>query len=187
MLLTAIYTATLSLFRFRAYTVHLYSSFDDVMKLDLLAPLSVSLLQTPVPVPLAQALQRYLHIHFSHKIAAGFPSPASDYMEPGLDLNEYLVANKAASFMFTVSGDSMAGAGIMDGDKVVVDRSVRPVHGKIVIAVVNSEYTLKRLFNFNGVLELRAENAAYRAIRMEEGTELEIWGVVVGVVRKYRG
>lgn len=155
------------------------------MDLHLLTPLSLTVLQSPVLV--GEAHQRYLHIHFSHRIAAGFPSPASDYMEPGLDLNEYLVANKAASYMFTVSGDSMAGAGIMDGDKVVVDRSVRPVHGKIVIAVVNAEYTLKRLFNFNGVLELRAENAAYRPIRMEEGTELEIWGVVVGVVRKYRG
>ncbi len=143
------------------------------------------MLQSPVPV--GQAPRRYLHIHFAHRIAAGFPSPASDYLEAGLDLNEYLVPNKAASFMFTVSGDSMAGAGIMDGDKVVVDRSVTPVHGKIVIAVVNAEYTLKRLINFNGLLELRAENAAYRTIKMEEGTELEIWGVVVGVVRKYRG
>lgn len=108
-------------------------------------------------------------------------------MEPGLDLNEYLVRNKAASFLFSVAGDSMIGAGIMDGDKVVVDRSVAPVHGRIVIAVINSEYTLKRLFHFNGLLELRSENKSYSPIRMEEGTELEIWGVVVGVVRKYRG
>ena len=151
----------------------------------LLPSLPPSVLQAPVLV--RQAPRRYLHIHFGHRIAAGFPSPASDYLEPGLDLNEYLVLNKAASFKFTVTGDSMAGAGIMDGDKVVVDRSVSPVHGKIVIAVVNSEYTLKRLFHFNGCLELRAENAAYRPIKMEEGSELEIWGVVVGVVRKYRG
>ena len=151
----------------------------------LLPNLLASVLQAPVRV--SQVPQRYLHVHFGHRIAAGFPSPASDYMEPGLDLNEYLVPNKAASFMFTVTGDSMAGAGIMDGDKVVVDRSVTPVHGKIVIAVVNSEYTLKRLFHFNGRLELRAENEAYRPIKMEEGSELEIWGVVVGVVRRYRG
>lgn len=159
--------------------------FVDAMGDHLLSNLPASLLQAPVPI--CQAPLSYLHIHFEHRIAAGFPSPASDYLEPGLDLNEYLVPNKAASFMFTVTGDSMSGVGIMDGDKVVVDRSIDPVHGKIVIAVVNSEYTLKRLFHFNGRLELRAENAAYLPIRMEEGSELEIWGVVVGVVRKYRG
>lgn len=144
-----------------------------------------TLLQDPVRLCLAPP--GFLHMHLAHKIAAGFPSPASDYMEPGLDLNEYLVPNKAASFLFTVTGESMAGAGIMDGDKVVVDRSVAPVHGKIVIGVVNGEYTLKRLFQFNGRLELRSENPAYAPIRMVEGCELEIWGVVVGVVRRYRG
>lgn len=144
-----------------------------------------TLLQDPIRLCLAPP--GFLHSHLTHKIAAGFPSPASDYMEPGLDLNEYLVPNKAASFLFTVTGESMAGAGIMDGDKVVVDRSVAPVHGKIVIGVVNGEYTLKRLFHFNGRLELRSENAAYAPIRMVEGCELEIWGVVVGVVRRYRG
>jgi len=139
------------------------------------------------PLRLCEAPPGYFHIHLAHKIAAGFPSPASDYLEPGLDLNEYLVPNKAASFLFTVTGESMVGAGIMDGDKVVVDRSLTPVHGKIVIAVVNAEYTLKRLFHFNGRLELRSENPAYAPIRIGEGSELEIWGVVVGVVRRYRG
>jgi DNA polymerase V len=81
----------------------------------------------------------------------------------------------------------MSGAGILDGDKVIVDRSVNPTHGKIVIAVINSEYTLKRLFNLNGIIELRAENDAYAPIRLVEGHELEIWGVVVGAIRKYRG
>ena len=144
-----------------------------------------TLLQSPLL--LSQSSLISVNVHLAHKIAAGFPSPASDYMEPGLDLNEYLVRNKAASFLFTVTGESMAGAGILDGDKVIVDRSVPPVHGKIVIAVVDSEYTLKRLFQFNGKLELRSENSAYSPIRMVEGSELEIWGVVVGVVRRYRG
>jgi DNA polymerase V len=139
------------------------------------------------PLPARQEPERRLHVHVAHKIAAGFPSPATDYMEPGLDLNEYLVPNKSASYLFTVAGESMAGAGIMDGDKVIVDRSVSPVHGKIVIAVVNSEYTLKRLFHFNGRLELRSENCAYAPIPIVEGCELEIWGVVIGVVRRYRG
>ena len=136
---------------------------------------------------LAQAPAGFHQRLLAHKITAGFPSPASDYIEDGLDLNEFLVLNKAASFLFTVSGDSMSGAGILDGDKVIVDRSVNPSHGKIVIAVINSEYTLKRLYNLNGVIELHAENEAYSPIRMTEGHELEIWGVVVGVIRKYRG
>ena len=139
------------------------------------------------PAGLARSPAPCRQRQLTHKISAGFPSPASDYIEDGLDLNDYLVHNKTASFLFTVTGNSMSGAGILDGDKVIVDRSVNPVHGKIVIAVINAEYTLKRLYNLHGIIELRAENETYPPIRMIEGQELEIWGVVVGVVRKYRG
>lgn len=121
----------------------------------------------------------------SHRISAGFPSPASDYVEDGLDLNEYLVRNKPASFMFTVKGDSMTGASIEDGDKVVVDRSARAQHNDIVVAVVDGEYTIKRLYLRDGHVELRPENPAFEAITFGEGSELEVWGVVVGVVRRY--
>lgn len=76
----------------------------------------------------------------SHRIAAGFPSPAADYTEDGLDLNAYLIHHKAASFFFEVSGDSMIGVGMLDGDKVAVDRSIIPQHGHIVVAVLSSEY-----------------------------------------------
>jgi DNA polymerase V len=124
--------------------------------------------------------------HIGHKIAAGFPSPASDYIEDGLDLNQYLVHNKAASFLFTVAGDSMRDAGILDGDKVIVDRSITPTHGKIVVAVINAEYTIKRLHNQDGTIELRPENDAYAPIRLQGNDELEIWGVVVGSIRRYR-
>jgi SOS-response transcriptional repressor LexA len=72
-----------------------------------------------------------------------FPRRAADYVEQGLDLNTYLVKHKAASFFFNVAGDSMSAAGILDGDKVLVDRSVTPQHGHIVIAVIDAEYTLK--------------------------------------------
>ena len=136
---------------------------------------------------LARSPAPYRQRQLLHKISAGFPSPASDYIEDGLDLNDYLVHNKTASFLFTVTGNSMSGAGILDGDKVIVDRSVNPVHGKIVIAVINAEYTLKRLYNLHGIIELRAENDAYPPIRLVDGQELEIWGVVVGAIRKYRG
>ena len=79
----------------------------------------------------------------------------------------------------------MSGAGILDGDKVLVDRAVEPQHSHIVVAIVNSEYTLKRLYRRRGMLELRAENPAYAPIRLKDGEELQVWGVVVGVIRKY--
>ena len=122
---------------------------------------------------------------FLCSIPAGFPSPATDYIEDGLDLNEYLVRHKAASFMFKVQGHSMRDAGIVDGDKVVVDRSIEPQHNQIVIAVVDGEYTIKRLYRRNGGVELRSENPAFKPICFKAESQLEIWGVVVGVVRRY--
>lgn len=121
-----------------------------------------------------------------HKISAGFPSPAADYLEKGLDLNAFMVQRKEASFFFEVVGDSMSGIGIMGGDIVLVDRSVMPVHGHIVLAVIDAEYTLKRLHMQQGVIELHPENLAYAPIRLIDGQELQVWGVVTGVVRKYR-
>ena len=123
----------------------------------------------------------------SQRIPAGFPSPAGDYVEDGLDLNTYLVQNKPATFMFTVTGESMIGAGICDGDKGVVDKSIKPKHNDIVVAVVDGEYTIKRLYKYRGCIELRPENSRYQPITFTDGRELQIWGVVVGVVRKYMG
>ena len=142
-----------------------------------------TLTQIPVKLPdEAPACEVRL---ISHRISAGFPSPASDYVEEGLDLNDYLVRNKPATFMFTVKGDSMVGASIEEGDKVVVDRSQEPQHNDIVVAVVDGEYTIKRLCMRDGAVELRPENPAFSSIRFTEGQELEVWGVVVGVVRRY--
>lgn len=120
-----------------------------------------------------------------HRVPAGFPSPADEYVEKGLDLNSYLVRNKAATYFFRVSGDSMIGAHIHDGDILVVDRSVEPKHGHIVLAVVNGEYTVKRLYAMNHVVELHAENPAYPPISFQEHEELQIWGVVVGAVARF--
>ena len=122
---------------------------------------------------------------YSHRVSAGFPSPAEEYLEKGLDLNSYLVRNKTATFYFRVEGTSMTGARIFDGDMVVVDRSINPKHRHIVLAVVNSEYTVKRLYKRSGVVELRAENPQYAPIQFGDGETLEIWGVVVGVVCKF--
>lgn len=121
---------------------------------------------------------------FRQRIPAGFPSPAADYVEEGLDLNDYLIPHRSSTFIFTVVGDSMKDAGILDGDKVVVDRAIAPRHRHIVIAVVNQEYTIKRLYQRDGMLELRPENPAYQPIRLNGLDELCIWGVVTGVLRK---
>lgn len=121
----------------------------------------------------------------SHRISAGFPSPAADYAEEGLDLNTYLVRNKPATFMFNVKGDSMMGAGICDGDVVVVDKALKPKHKDIVVAVVDDEYTIKRLYQSRGRIELQPENPNYQPITFLEGEQLQVWGVVVGVVRRY--
>ncbi|WP_424196613.1 LexA family protein (plasmid) [Ampullimonas aquatilis] len=118
------------------------------------------------------------------RLSAGFPSPAADYSEDPLDLNEYLIERKEATFMFTVSGDSMQLAGILDGDKVVVDRSITPQHGQIVVAVYNGEFTIKRLFMRGGRVELRPDNPKYRPIILRDGNELQVWGVVRAVVRR---
>ncbi len=80
----------------------------------------------------------------------------------------------------------MTGVGIFDGDKLVVDRAVEPRHQHIVIAVINNDYTVKKLFKLRGVIELRAENPAYQPIRFKDTDELQIWGVVVGVLRRFK-
>lgn len=119
---------------------------------------------------------------FVCRVSAGFPSPADDYIEGRLDLNELMVANPAATFFVRVAGDSMTGAGIHHNDILVVDRSLEPVNGKVVIAVVNGELTVKRLIKHGDVLRLVAENSDYPEIDLTEGTTCEIWGVVVFVV-----
>ena len=144
---------------------------------------SLTLSQNPSNLKLAALAFEFRLL--SHRISAGFPSPATDYVEEGLDLNDYLVRNKPATFMFTVKGDSMTGASIEEGDKVVVDRAQLPKHGDIVVAVVDGEYTIKRLFKHMGRVELRPENSDYPSIVFHDGSELMVWGVVVGVVRRY--
>ena len=110
------------------------------------------------PEPLVACLRGFDIPQFISRLAAGFPSPATDYMEEALDLNTFLVRHKAATFAFAVKGQSMRDAGIHDGDKVLVDRSVNPKHGQIVVAVVNGDYTIKRLHSVAGCIELHAKN-----------------------------
>ncbi|MCM1981554.1 LexA family protein [Lyngbya confervoides] len=117
-------------------------------------------------------------------IQAGFPSPSDDYVEQSLDLNQFMIAHPSATYFVRVVGDSMIEAHIQENDYLVVDRAIAPSHNAIVIAVVNGELTLKRLYRQGGLVELRAENPAYPAIRITGDMELVIWGVVSGIFRK---
>ena len=119
---------------------------------------------------------------FSGKVAAGFPSPADDYVEKTLDLNELLVQKPAATFFVRAQGESMLGAGIHPNDILVVDRSIEPVPGKIVICALNGELTVKRLERDNEQWQLKAENPAYPDIAIHEELEMVIWGVVTNVI-----
>lgn len=121
---------------------------------------------------------------FLEAVSAGFPSPADDYVERGLDLNEHLIDNPEATFMVRVCGDSMVDAGIRDGDVLVVDRSREAAVGRIVVAVVDGELTVKRLARRGGAVLLVPENEAYAPIEILPGREFLVWGVVVGVVRR---
>jgi len=119
---------------------------------------------------------------FIGKVAAGFPSPADDYVEKTLDLNELLVQKPAATFFARAQGHSMIGAGIHHNDILVVDRSIEPVPGKIVICALNGELTVKRLDRDNGHWKLKAENLDYPDILIHEELEMVVWGVVTNVI-----
>lgn len=134
-------------------------------------------------VPLSGAPRLVLPLD-TVKVSAGFPSPAADYEENQLDINEYLVRNPVSTFFFAVQGDSMEGAEIFDGDILVVDKSVRPQHGHIVVAFVDGERLVKRLFRRAGRVALVAENPMYPTLDIHDGQELEVWGVVVGKFKR---
>jgi len=121
----------------------------------------------------------------SFHVSAGFPSPAADYMEGRLDLNEYFIRHPAATFYVRVSGDSMRGAGIFDGDLLIVDRAVACTDGCIVVALLGDEVTIKRILKKGSRVFLRPENEDFQPIEVTEDTECEIWGRVVGSVRRY--
>lgn len=123
---------------------------------------------------------------FVVRIAAGFPSPADDYIENTLDLNDYLIEHPAATFFVRVTGDSMIGAGINSGDILIVDRALTPRKGSIVVAILNGEFTVKRLSRINGKLFLLPENPAYDPIEITEGSGFEVWGVVAHVIHTVR-
>tara|TARA_Y100000590_G_scaffold397920_1_gene479804 strand:- start:233 stop:673 length:441 start_codon:yes stop_codon:yes gene_type:complete len=121
---------------------------------------------------------------FLDSVSAGFPSPATDYMENKLDLNEHLVKNPAATFIVKASGSSMSEAGILSGDLLIVDRSISPRNGNIVIASVLGDLTVKKMLKKNQSFFLISANDEYPSIEVKEEMECFIWGVVTYVIHK---
>ena len=115
-------------------------------------------------------------------ISAGFPSPAEDYIDKRLDLNEYLIKHPSATFFVRVEGDSMINAGIHHGDILIVDRALEPAHKKIIVAVINGELTVKRMHKINDTLYLLPENDNFETITVRDEMDFQVWGVVAHVI-----
>lgn len=120
--------------------------------------------------------------YYEAKVPAGFPSPAADYEENQLDLNKHLIKNPAATFFVRVSGDSMIGAGINDGDLLIVDRSLDPKDKHVVIAVINGELTVKRIRIRRKKITLEAENINYASQEISNDADFQVWGIVTNVI-----
>lgn len=120
----------------------------------------------------------------SNTIAAGFPSPAEQYVEAPLDLNQLLISRPAATFFLRVAGDSMIDAGIFEGDILVVDRSIEAKDGMIVVACVDGEFTVKTFKKDTGTIRLEPANSSYPVITFKEGMELRIFGVVTSTIHR---
>lgn len=130
-----------------------------------------------------QGSKKFSQHHVPMANASGFGAAADDYMERGIDLNEQLIRNKPATFFMRVSGNSMVNAGIFDGDIVIVDKSVKPQNGKIVIAVIDGEMLIRRYEKTLNRLRLVPETAGLAAIEVGEFMDFKIWGVVMYIIR----
>ena len=130
--------------------------------------------QASVPLPL-----------FIERVPCGFPSPAQDYVEERIDLNKLAIRHPSATYFVRVSGDSMRGAGISDGDLLVVDRALTAVHGDIVVAAVDGEFTVKEL-RTDPVVQLVPWNRHYAPILFPEGEGPDIFGVVTFTLKSHR-
>lgn len=136
-------------------------------------------MDSPVPISAAPAwLWR-----IPATVQCGFPSPAEDHQQTRLDVRDLLVRRPDATFFMRVRGPSMRDAGIDDGDYVVVDRSITPKHGHIVVAVVDGEFTIKRLLRRGGRVRLQAANPTFSDIELHDGQELIVWGVVTWTLK----
>lgn len=130
-----------------------------------------------------------LKLQLAPQIKAGFPSPAEDYLHESLDFNRDLIRHPEATFYGRVDGDSMEDASICEGDIAVIDRSVDPQDGDVVVGYVNGEFTIKFLdltHKDEGYIELRPANKNYQPIRINENDDFEVWGVVVWTIKRWK-
>ena len=121
---------------------------------------------------------------YSNTIPAGFPSPAEDFLEKRLDLNDYLIKNKSSTFLVKVHGDSMKDAGIIDGVILIIDRSIEPTNGKIILGVINGEFTVKRIKCSKDKTWLIPENDNFKPIEISDEIDFKVWGVVTFAIHK---
>lgn len=129
-----------------------------------------------------------LELQIAPELRAGFPSPAEEYLQDSLDFNRDLIKHPESTFYGRVCGDSMIDAGINDGDIAVIDKSREAHNGSIVVAYINNEFTIKYLDTTHkeeGYIELRPANAKYKPIRIDEGDDFEVWGVVVYTIKPW--
>lgn len=130
-----------------------------------------------------------LSLALAPNIKAGFPSPADDYLRDSLDFNRDLIKNPEATFYGRVSGDSMRDAGINEGDIAVIDRSLQPTDGDVIVAYVNEEFTIKYLdltHKEEGYIELQPANPDYSPIRIDSTDNFRVWGVVVWTIKQWK-
>lgn len=130
-----------------------------------------------------------LSLALAPNIKAGFPSPADDYLRDSLDFNRDLIKNPEATFYGRVSGDSMRDAGINEGDIAVIDRSLQPTDGDVIVAYVNEEFTIKYLdltHKEDGYIELQPANPDYSPIRIDSTDNFRVWGVVVWTIKQWK-
>ena len=133
--------------------------------------------------------EKKLQLQFAPSIRAGFPSPAEDYLNESLDFNRDLIKHPEATFYGQVEGDSMMDVGICDGDIAVIDRSIEPQHGDVVVGYIDKDYTVKFLdltHKDEGWIELRPANKAFSPIRIDETSNFRVWGVVIWTIKKWK-
>ena len=119
-------------------------------------------------------------------VAAGFPAPVAGYIEKHLDLNDHLILHPSATFFVKASGESMTGAGIHPGDLLIVDRALNPVNDSVVIAIVDGEFTVKRLHITSKGMELLPENNSFKPIVITDETDFQVWGVVAHCIHSLK-
>ena len=123
---------------------------------------------------------------YSNPVSAGFPSPAEDHLDSSLDLNEYLIKHPSATFYIYAKGHSMNDIGIYDGDVMIVDRALEAKSKDIIIAGINGEFTVKRIYIKNNSIYLVPENKTFKSILVEDDMDFQIWGVVTHTIHSFK-